>query len=196
MTDQIEAIDPLLEARTEAAQILAAIGSTAADAQQSLPGIATTDDDLDPIAKAAANINQQRRARGRPAGSANKRNEEVFEYLEARGFKAPELRLMEIISADPLQLARQLLNTTNAATMPEIGLVMDLIRLQAKCAADLMPYKFAKRQELKVDHSHKAVHVFVAGQLNTDTSAATLFNDINADPMRDITKASHDPDIA
>jgi hypothetical protein len=124
-------------------------------------------DDFDVLGKVAETLNAKRRARGRPEGSANKRNAEIFDYLEARGFKAPELRMMEIISADPVELARAIVAATTYGPCyaPPIALVMQIIAQQAKTAADLLPYKIAKRQELQVSHTGEVAHVMMAGRL-------------------------------
>jgi hypothetical protein len=144
--------------------------------QPALPGLADdiAADDFDAISKAAANLNEQRRARGRPKGSANLRNAEMFDYLEARGFKAPEMRLMEIVSADPVALTAALFGEH-----ADRDYLLEMVKLQAKCAVELMPYKFAKRQEIKVDSTRVEAHVFVAGRL-TDSAKPlnSLFVDV------------------
>jgi hypothetical protein len=125
------------------------------------PELPLSDPDmLDTLAKAAEQTNAKRRARGRPEGSANRRNAEMFDYLEARGFKAPEVRLMEIISADPLELIQAL------GGQPTYDRAMQVLAMQAKFAAELMPYKFAKRQELKIEKTNKEMHLFVAGRMS------------------------------
>jgi hypothetical protein len=85
------------------------------------------------------------RRRGRPAGSANRRNDDVFDYLEARGFKNPILRLMEIVSADWTDIER--------------------MKLQIRAAEALLPYMLAKKpQTLQIDKN--TLHVFMAGPLS------------------------------
>jgi hypothetical protein len=121
-----------------------------------LPGLVDAPaDDFDLLGRAAETMNAKRRARGRPEGSANKRNAEVFDYLEARGFKAPELRLMEIISADAQELAAKIGQPT-----------LEVLKLQVQAARELMPYKFAKKQELNVNHNGMVAHVMMAGRLS------------------------------
>lgn len=134
------------------------LSDLAGDSQAALPGLVDQDDALDAVAKAASQINEKRRARGRPEGSANRRNAEMFDYLEARGFKAPEVRLMEIISADTRDLA-------DALGLHDAEYRLDVLKLQAKCAEALMPYKFAKRQELKIQHDKRELHVFMPAPL-------------------------------
>jgi hypothetical protein len=160
-----------LDLRTEAensadAAIRAVLGEVAPAPM--LPGLVDDQpDDLDVLGRVAETLNAKRRARGRPEGSANKRNAEMFDYLEARGFKAPELRMMEIVSADPIELARSIIEATTYGPCyaPPMQLVMQIIAQQAKTAADLLPYKFAKRQELQVNHSGEVAHVMMAGRL-------------------------------
>jgi hypothetical protein len=133
-----------------------------------LPGLVDDQpDDLDVLGRVAETLNAKRRARGRPEGSANRRNDEMFDYLEARGFKAPEVRLMEIISADPVELARAIAQSATYGPVwaPPMGLIMDIIGMQAKAAGELMPYKFAKKHEIKHDISAKVAHVMMAGRL-------------------------------
>jgi hypothetical protein len=133
-----------------------------------LPGLVDDQpDDLDVLGRVAETLNAKRRARGRPEGSANRRNDEMFDYLEARGFKAPELRLMEIISADPVELARAIAQSAAYGPVwaPPIDLIMQIISMQAKAAGELMPYKFAKKHEVKHDISAKVAHVMMAGRL-------------------------------
>lgn len=137
------------------------------DEQPALPGLVDAPaDDFDVLAKAAENLNAKRRARGRPEGSANKRNAEVFDYLEARGFKAPELRLMEVISADPRELAAALAGPNTHSEHVAFDKVLDVLRVQIQAARELMPYKFAKRQELQVNHQGAVAHVMMAGRLS------------------------------
>lgn len=91
-----------------------------------------------------AEISNARR-RGRPAGSANRRNSDVFDYLEARGFKNPILRLMEIVSADWTDI--------------------EGMKLQIRAAEALLPYMLAKKpQTLQIDKN--TLHVFLAGPLS------------------------------
>lgn len=164
-----QAVDPGI------AQVEQLLGSLAP--QAALPGLVDTDPDtVDLIGRVAEHVNGQRRARGRPAGSANRRNDEMFDYLEARGFKGPELRMMEIISADPRELAAALAGPEAKAANVPFDRAMEVLRLQAKCAEAMLPYKFAKKQELKVEHSGGQVHVMMAGPLTRpgDTPATAF----------------------
>jgi hypothetical protein len=182
-----------VETRTELENILAEIDGTGEKDQAALPGLDHPPDDFDLVAKAASNLNERRRARGRPEGSANRRNAEMFDYLEARGFKAPELRLMEIISADPAELAKAIGGMAEVSK-PSFDQVMAVVALQAKYADALMPYKFAKRQELKIQTDKTVRHVFVARRLSEDvTEKANVFN---APSVRQLDNSSQIEEIA
>jgi hypothetical protein len=135
--------------------------------QEALPGLLDpAGDALDVVGRVAESVNAQRRGRGRPAGSANRRNDEMFDYLEARGFKMPEVRLMELISADPRALAAAMSGTAAKPENMPFDKIMEVLRLQVKAAEVMMPYKFAKKQELKVEHSGGQVHIMVAGAMS------------------------------
>jgi hypothetical protein len=148
------------------AAIRSVLGEVQADPM--LPGLVDdVPDDFDVLGKVAETLNAKRRARGRPINSTNLRNDQTFDYLEARGFKAPELRLMEIISADPVELARAIAQSATYGPVwaPPMDLIMQIINMQAKAAGELMPYKFAKKHELKYDITAKVAHVMMAGRL-------------------------------
>ncbi|MDZ7822567.1 MAG: hypothetical protein U5K75_00005, partial [Ahrensia sp.] len=96
-------------------------------------------DDIEPVGSLeiiAENSHAVRRARerGRPKGAANKRNDKVFDYLEACGHRDPATTLSLLQSADTLALAKHLRMDTK-----------DVLANQIKAAAALMPYKYAKK---------------------------------------------------
>lgn len=138
----------------------------AVDVAPELPGLVNEDaDQFDVLGKLAENINAKRRGAGRPTGSSNKRNDEMFDYLEARGFKAPELRLMEIVSADTRELAAALSGPTAMADHVPFDKALDVLKLQLMAARELLPYKFAKKHEVKGEIKHLVAHVMMAGRL-------------------------------
>jgi hypothetical protein len=96
--------------------------------------------DLDGLAQAANSVATQRRARGRPAGSANKRNTQVFEYLEALGHRDPAVTLSMIQTADTKALAKAL-----GVDTPKGRLAV--LSVQRQAASDLLPYKYAKKPQ-------------------------------------------------
>lgn len=135
--------------------------------QAALPGLLEEDADVfDLVGRAAETLNAQRRGAGRPEGSHNRRNDELFEYLAARGYKMPDMRLMEIISADAIQLAIAVSSYMPGPVMVPPERVIEILRLQAKCAEAMMPYRLAKKQELKIEHNRRELHVMVAGTLS------------------------------
>jgi hypothetical protein len=159
--------------------------------QASLPGLTDEPaDDLDMLGRVAETVNAKRRARGRPSGSANKRNSEVFDYLEARGFKAPEVRLMEIVTADARDLAAAISGPHAKAEAMDFDKVLEVMRLQIKAAETLMPYKYAKRQELKVESNQNHLHVMMAVPLGGSTgevpSAFSLTGEANSQVIENI----------
>jgi len=136
------------EARTRLALEFPALDIAATGVQQ-----------FDLLGDQAEQSNGIRRGRGRPEGAVNKRNDEMFDYLEARGFKAPEVLLMEVISADVKALARKL------GAEP-----IEVLKLQIKAAADLMPYKLARKPQA-MEIVSKKLHMFVTGQLTPEIAS-------------------------
>jgi hypothetical protein len=139
-------------------------------------------DAADGLAQKAERGNSARRARGRPPGAANLRNERLFDYLEARGFKNPVVRLMEIISADPFDLCAD---------------AIEALKLQIRASEALLPYMLARKaQALTV---HKEVrHVMLAGDLRQgmeQVGDAQSFQWLGeAMEMRDGDHVSHGPE--
>lgn len=127
-------------------------------------------DDGGLLAKSAETSLRERRGRGRPKGSPNKRNADVFEYLEALGHRNPAVTLSLIQSMEPDDLARALVCDR-----------LEAARLIVSAANSLMPYGFAKRPTA-VEVSAKHLHVFMAGDLGGDDAdedggTLTIFGD-------------------
>lgn len=163
-----------VEARTAAAAEFPAAAEAGLD-------LGLADRQLDLLGAVAETSNAARRGAGRPAGSANRRNAETFDHLEALGFKAPERRLMEVVSADVRQLARQL------GAEP-----IEVLKLQIKAAADLMPYKLAKRPQA-IDVTKRTLGMFLAGRLTPEQEASIERNQwLSVDEaVRENENASH-----
>lgn len=127
-------------------------------------------DDRGLLGAAAENSLAARRGRGRPKGSPNKRNADVFEYLEALGHRSPAVTLSLIQSMEPDDLAKALVCER-----------LDAARLIVQAANALMPYGFAKKPtavEVKSQH----LHVFMSGDLggdepDEDDKTLTIFGD-------------------
>lgn len=154
-------------------------------------------DDLDTLAQAANKVAAQRRARGRPQGSPNRRNAAVFDYLAQLGHRHPAVTLSLIQTADTLQLAAALgspmMRDGRVVMVPVLGEdgrpIFDeatgeylkepaiqpadpvkVLEIQRKAAADLLPFDLAKRKELDVKRT--SLHMFVAGSLDTSGERA------------------------
>lgn len=122
------------------------------------------------LAQSAAKSLSERRGRGRPKGSPNRRNADVFAYLEQLGHRNPAVTLSLIQSMEPDDLARALVCER-----------LDAARLIVQAANALMPYGFAKKPtavEVRAQH----LHVFMAGDLGGDEAdedggTMTIFGD-------------------
>ncbi len=161
-----------LPPRSEIDQAVAALGAQlAADDAGQLDLLAGSPDlhPLDALERAAETTAAERRARGRPKGAANRRNTAVFEYLEALGHRDPAVTLSALQSADTLALAQHLGVDTPKGRL-------ELLKIQRAAAAELMPYKYAKKPTaITVDK--RELHLFVAGDLggHAEIGDGTLF---------------------
>lgn len=124
-------------------------------------------ENLDPLSVSANLVARPRRDRGRPKGSANKRNTQVFEYLEALGHRDPAVTLSMIQTANTTALA-QLLGCDP----------IDVLKVQAKAASDLMPFKYAKKP-LAVEVDKRNLHIFMAGNLGDIAPASGASSTLN-----------------
>lgn len=110
---------------------------------------------LDVLGVAAELVASERRARGRPKGSANKRNGDMLRYLQSLGHRDPLVTLSMIQTADTKKLARVL--TADP---------VDVLRVQAAAARDMLPYLYAKKpQQLELPPGD-ARPVMVIGEMN------------------------------
>jgi len=166
-------------------------------------------DDVDTLAMAANQVAGQRRARGRPAGSRNRRNGDVFDYLQQLGHRDPLVTLSMIQTADTLALAQALaspvLDDTGAPRRRPDGTPimvpadpLKVLAIQAKAAADLAQYGYAKQKELNVNV--RKLHLMVAGDLGghvvEGSGGLSIFgdekaNEINGASVRDKGDNSH-----
>lgn len=84
---------------------------------------------------------------GRPKGALNKRSLDLARFFQAK-YRDPAAVLGELVSRDPVDLWREI-RTFDEAGAPSL---IDIIRLQAAVARDLLPYLHAKRPvEIKTD---------------------------------------------
>lgn len=155
-------------------------------------------DGRDGLAKAANSIAAERRGRGRPPGSANKRNAAVFDYLEALGHRDPAVTLSMIQTADTKELARALgLDSAKGRAA--------VFATQVRAAEALMPFKYARKpQQLELPPGAGLRSIMVIGEVNgTIVQGGDGFmsagggepkkpNEINGHAVRDSEPVSHD----
>lgn len=149
---------PVTAGRAALKDDFAALAARLAAADQAQPDLLDGSPDLDDtdlLSMAARTANEGRRVRGRPLGSQNKRNADVFDYLASLGHRDPAVTLSLIQSADIAVLARELWCTRAEA-----------VQLQLRAAAELMPFKYAKRPQA-IEVTKRELHLFVAGDYNT-----------------------------
>lgn len=119
------------------------------------------------LAAAAELVASERRARGRPKGALNKRNTKLFEYLESLGHRDPGVTLSMWQTADTKELAKALGVDSAKGRMA-------VAALQVRAAAELMPYKYAKRpQQLELPGGDSKRPVMVIGEMNVAVMAAS-----------------------
>jgi len=153
-------------------------------------------EDQDALATAAELIARPRRERGRPPGSTNKRNTQVFDYLERLGHRDPAVTLSMIQSADTIALAKALGADSFKGRIA-------VLSLQRSAAAELMPYKYAKKpQQLELPADAKRP-LMVIGEMNVinrqqneymsvGDPRAEKANEINGRAVRPDKDKSHD----
>lgn len=93
-------------------------------------------DATDSLTLAAKSVTDGRKGPGRPKGSTNRRNVDTFDWLEAHGHRSPEYTLSLIQTIDPRQLAVMMRRHKHFATA---------LAAITKAAAELLPYKLAKK---------------------------------------------------
>ncbi|MGL4490527.1 MAG: hypothetical protein ACRCU5_13905 [Rhizobiaceae bacterium] len=90
----------------------------------------------DTLTMMAKSVTEPRKGAGRPLGSKNLKNSQIFDLLEAQGHRRPVHVLSLIASIDPRQLAVMMRRHKH------FGAALDKI---IKAASELMPYDLAKR---------------------------------------------------
>lgn len=151
-------VDGQLDAHTQPA----AGGDAAA---QALPGADPLDllagspdlDVHDLLALVAEPVLSRRRARGRPAGAANRKNGDMIAYLTALGHRDPWVTLSLIQSADTMALAMAMRSPAmkngkqmvSKAGTPLFNTPdpMDVLAMQLRAADALMPYHHGKKPQ-------------------------------------------------
>lgn len=132
---------------------------------------------LDVLGGAAELVASERRARGRPKGSANKRNDDMMRYLQRLGHRDPAVTLSMIQTADTKQLAdalgTPLILPNGLPVLDQHGRAVfvgcdpiDVLKVQEKAASRLMEYFYAKKpQQLELPPGD-ARPVMVIGEMN------------------------------
>lgn len=151
----------------------------------------------DILAMVAETVAAPARARGRPAGSVNRKNGDLIRYLQARGHRDPMVTLSMIQSADFDQLCRMVGATGAKQKIAVLGILRG-------AAADLMPYHHSKKpQQLELPPGDKRP-LMVIGEMNVTAiaggegfmSAGVMPdekpNEINGELVRQSPKPSHD----
>lgn len=151
----------------------------------------------DVLALAAEFIAAPARARGRPAGAANRKNGDMIRYLALRGHRDPWVTLSLIQSADFGQLCKMVGADTAKTKIAVLGLMK-------AAATDIMNYHHAKKpQQIELPIGDKRP-LMVIGEMNVTTfanvdgfmSAGVMPpekpNEINGDIVRPTDETSHE----
>lgn len=118
--------------------------------------------------KSVANIRQAARGRGRPKGSTNKN---AFRDVALRmGYRHPGLQLLDIASADPVELAKELgvwKISTDGKLIGNGCTPLEALQLILKANAELLPY-FEGKAAQQIDVNIKQLGLMVIGRMDTD----------------------------
>lgn len=116
---------------------------------------------LDVLGAAAELVAKERRGRGRPAGSGNRRNDDMMRYLQNLGHRDPAVTLSMIQTADTKDLARTLCADP-----------IDVLKVQEKAASRLMEYFYAKKpQQLELPRGDRVPVMVIGGDVNVTVGA-------------------------
>ena len=121
-------------------------------------------DAQDSLSLAAVSVTGGRKGAGRPKGSPNRRNVDVFRlYQEGHGHRSPSYVLSLIGSIDPVELAKLI------GKHPNFLAALDKI---TSAATALLPYELAKRTPDVVQLPESVRPVMVIGQLNVQSTSS------------------------
>lgn len=167
----------LLEAHSRAELVARAPSTAAPGAIDAAAGAAEADEGADPadlldgspdlgstdlLTRAADTVAGPRRARGRPAGSANRRNMDMVAYLAALGHRDPMVTLSLIQTADTRALAKSI-----GCDTPKGRLAV--AQMQRQAATDMLPYFYAKKpQQLDLGDGNGMRPVMVVGEMTVN----------------------------
>jgi hypothetical protein len=147
-----------------------------ADPADLLLGLPDLDGD-DVLALTADLANATRRARGRPAGSGNRKNADMIAYLAARGHRDPWVTLSMIQSADTKALAIMLRRPLSKNGKPLVNKdgqqlysqpdMQEALAMQMRAADAIMPYHHGKKpQQLELLDPGARRPLMVIGEVN------------------------------
>lgn len=113
----------------------------------------------DVLALVAETVAAPARARGRPQGSANRKNGDLIRYLAARGHRDPWVTLSMIQSADFSALCKMVGASSAKHKLAVLGIMRG-------AAADLMPFHHSKKpQQLELPPGDQRP-VMIIGEMN------------------------------
>jgi hypothetical protein len=184
---KVGAVKAMAEAAMD--RLAARIGQDEAEPEQPSLLLADPDDASSlfagPVRHVANAIANDKRARGRPAGSQNRRSKDLANYLLSKGYRDPALNLADLANADPLGLAVEMLALPQpdgyspqevlAAAIQqgmigrdELGkLAEKATKLVVSANSELMPYFHAKRpQEIHVES--KQLGIMIVGEMRAE----------------------------
>ena len=156
----------MVEARTRASSAVPPPAPAA-------PEMAEADDDdllegspdlggTDLLTLAADTVAGPRRARGRPKGSANKRNMDMVAYLAALGHRDPMVTLSMLQTADTRALAKAIGCDTAKGRLA-------VAQMQRQAASDMLPYFYAKKpQQLDLGDETGMRPVTIIGEMTVN----------------------------
>lgn len=160
----------MLEADTPAVSATSPVAAIAQAASMAAPAAIEADDDdlldgspdlaaTDLLTLAADTVAGPRRARGRPKGSANRRNMDMVAYLAALGHRDPMVTLSLLQTADTKALAKAIGCDSAKGRLA-------VAQMQRQAASDMLPYFYAKKpQQLELGGGEDARPLMVIGEM-------------------------------
>lgn len=142
------------------------------DLAAGLPDIEATD----LLAVCADLVAAPRRAKGRPEGAPNRKNNDMIAYLTALGHRDPWVTLSMVQTADTAKLAQQLGMKRGEA-----------LALQVRAADAIMPYHHGKKPtQVELDLGRNQRPFMVLGDMNVAIIGENGFMSAGEPPMKTI----------
>lgn len=127
---------------------------------------------------------EQRRGRGRPKGSSNRKTQDFAAWYEAQGFKDPLQLQAEFMTADPVGIQaffiehEQTYKAIGKAIGKGIGKAVpslgDIVKEQLACARDLAPYLHGKAPTRLVVEDERLPFLVINSGTNQIDQAKTI----------------------